>query len=187
MPGDFKHRAQRKKQRKPVSPWSGLVAGLSIGLFVAFLVYIKMQPDTRHLLAQGTAEDVRGVRKDDQQVIPPPPKPHFTFYTDLPEMEVVIPEQEIQGKPEAGIKQVEQPGTYYLQVGSFRSAEQADRFKAELTLQGLEVNIQQVTINNTDTFHRVRVGPFRKLDALNQARQSLNKQGIDSKLIKVKG
>lgn len=194
MPRDFKHRAQGKKKRKPVSPWFGLVAGLSIGLFVAFLVYIKMQPAAQHPFVQGAespAPEVAGGnagdRKDDQQVIPPPPKPHFTFYTDLPEMEVVIPEQEIRGKPEAGIKQVEQPGTYYLQVGSFRSAEQADRFKAKLTLQGLEVNIQKVTINNTDTFHRVRVGPFQELDALNRARHLLNKQGIESRLVKITG
>ncbi len=194
MPRDFKHRAQGKKKRKPVSPWFGLVAGLSIGLFVAFLVYIKMQPAAQYPFVQGAespAPEVgggnAGDRKDDQQVIPPPPKPHFTFYTDLPEMEVVIPEQEIRGKPEAGIKQVEQPGTYYLQVGSFRSAEQADRFRAELTLQGLEVNIQKVTINNTDTFHRVRVGPFQELDALNRARHLLNKQGIESRLVKITG
>ena len=192
MPRDYKHRAQRKKKRKPVSPWLTFITGLSIGLFAAFLVYIKMQPDGQHAVATGaqipaaelTPRVSPEVRKQKQATTPPPPKPRFDFYTLLPEMEVVIPEQEIQGKTEAGIKQVEQPGTYYLQVGSFRNHEQADRFKAELNLLGLETGIQTVTFNNTDTYHRVRVGPYKQLDMLNKARQLLNKQGIESKLIR---
>ena len=157
MPRDYKHRAQRKKKRKPVSPWLTLFAGLGTGLFVAFLVYIKMQPAGQHPVAadmqtpapEVTRQAALEPREEKQAVIPPPPKPRFDFYTLLPEMEVVIPEQEIQGKTEAGIKQVEKPGTYYLQVGSFRSMEQADRFKAELILLGLETSIQTVTINSS--------------------------------------
>jgi cell division protein FtsN len=203
MPRDFKHRAQSKKKRKPVSPWFGLVAGLSIGLFVAFLIFIRMQTphapppfeeEAESQPVETPREATVDVRKDSSDAIPPPPKTRFEFYDTLPEMQIVIPEieaiipeQEIKGKSEAGVKQVEQPGTYYLQAGSFRSPEQADRFKAELVLQGFKTSIQKVTINNTDTFHRVRVGPFQDLDALNQARQLLNKQGIENKLIKITG
>ena len=43
MPRDYKHRAHRRKKRPAVSPWLGVMTGLLIGLFVAFLVYIKMQ------------------------------------------------------------------------------------------------------------------------------------------------
>jgi cell division protein FtsN len=203
MPKDYKHRAGRKKKRKKVSPWFGLLAGLAIGLFVAFLVFIKMQtPLSPRAIIEGTApqaavtpsQDTRAVRKEEQDIIPPPPKPIFNFYETLPEMEVVVPEIEvvipekaIKGKAEAGVKQVKQPGNYALQVGSFRGAEQADRFKAELVLQGFEVTVQTVTINNTDTYHRVRIGPFKDLDALNKARSRLNKQGIENKLIKITG
>ena len=193
MPRDYKHRAQRKKKRKPVSPWLGLFVGLLIGAFSTFLTYIKMQPAAQHPVTTGAMasapdaarQDARDTPEEKKQAIPPPPKPRFDFYTLLPEMEVVIPEREIQGKTEAGIKRVEQPGTYYLQVGSFLGAEQADRFKAELILLGLEASIQTVTINNTDTYHRVRVGPFQDLDVLNKSRQTLNQQGINSKLIKI--
>lgn len=203
MPRDYKNRARRKKKPQKVSPWFGLFAGLSIGLFVAFLVYIQMQaPQSPREIIEETvsqpaataSQDTRAVRKDTQDVIPPPPKPVFNFYETLPEMEVVvpeievvIPEQAIKGKTEAGVKQVKQPGKYALQVGSFRSAEQADRFKVELVLQGFEVSVQTVTINNTDTYHRVRIGPFKDLDALNKVRSRLNKQGIENKLIKITG
>ena len=46
MPRDYKNRVNRKK-RKTLSPWIGVVAGLLIGLFVAFLVYIKLQAEPR--------------------------------------------------------------------------------------------------------------------------------------------
>jgi cell division protein FtsN len=193
---DYKHRAARRRKRNPVSPWFGLVAGLLIGLFIAFLVYIKMlapadapQQASRPTDVPESAPPPAAVelRKPQQETLPKPPKPRFDFYTILPEMEVVIPEQEITGKPEQGVRQVEQPGTYFLQVGSFSSASQADRFKAELALLGLETGIQKVTINNKDTYHRVRVGPYRDLDELNKARRLLKKQGIEGALIRVTG
>ena len=196
MARDYKHRVHRRKKRTSVSPWFGLLAGLLVGLFVAFLVFIKMQsggqPPQVFLKETIPApqEDVRDVRKNNRALIPPPPKPRFDFYTLLPEMEVIVPEKEIVGKPEQGVKKVEKPGTYFLQVGSFKNGEQADRFRAELALLGLETSIQKVTINNADStsiFHRVRVGPFSHLDTLNQARRTLNQRGIESRLIKIKG
>ncbi|MGD2112802.1 MAG: SPOR domain-containing protein, partial [Gammaproteobacteria bacterium] len=81
----------------------------------------------------------------------------------------------------------EQPGTYFLQVGSFRNGEQADRFKAELALLGLETSIQKVTIDNKATWHRVRVGPYSDLEALNRTRRTLRERGVESTLVKVTG
>jgi cell division protein FtsN len=110
-------------------------------------------------------------------------------------MEVVIPEEEISGKAgQDAVKPTEKPatgllqrepevkpaeqarGTYFLQTGSFRSVAQADQFRARLSLLGLETSVQKVTINNKDTYHRVRVGPYRDFRALNQARTLLRQQ-----------
>jgi cell division protein FtsN len=227
MPRDYKNSARKRNKRTSLSPLVGVIGGLLIGLFVAFLVYIKMQekPDPHVYLqesipapAASTAQDVRDVPKDQVDAIPPPPKPRFDFYTLLPEMEVVIPEQEItaalkqppapvqkaapviEATPVATDKPVPETvpapdktgtsaagDTYYLQVGSFRNSVQAERFKAELALQGMQTSIQTVTINNKDTYHRVRVGPFNNFDALDKTRQSLKKKGIDSTPIKVTG
>ena len=229
MPRDYKHRARRKKKRSKLSPWAGVLGGLLIGLFVAFLVYIKMQakPDPHVYLqesiqppAEATPQEDAGAEKAPAEKVPTPPKPRFDFYTLLPEMEVVIPEEEIS----EGLKQATPPvqktapvetaqpaeaatrlqptaavattttrpaspvaETYYLQVGSFKNGAQAERFKAELALQGMQTSIQTVTINNKDTYHRVRVGPFRDLSALDKTRQTLKKKGIDSTPIKVTG
>jgi len=245
MSRDYKNRVTRK-QRKTLSPWLGVVAGLLIGLFVAFLVYIKSQSrpgepvyvqETLPPVAADITEDVRDVRKDDTAAIPPPPKPRFDFYTLLPEIEVVVPEEEItqslqqhrppltpartapasEAKPPdtatsvhtAPVNAAKPPasatpahtapvdeqtpaaspvaGTFYLQVGSFSDAGKADRFKAELALMGLQTSIQTVTINSTDTYHRVRVGPFGSLDELDKIRTRLKQKGIDSTPIKVRG
>jgi cell division protein FtsN len=192
MPRDYKPRTTRRRRRDRVSPWFGLLAGLLIGLSIAFLVYFKLiappapQPGTGTPDSAPEASRQAPEPETRKDTVPPPPKPRFDFYTILPEMEVVIPEQEIQGKPEEGVRKVKQPGTYFLQAASFRNAQQADKFKAELALLGLEASIQKVTINNRDTYHRVRVGPFRDLDALNRARRLLSKQGIESTLVRIR-
>jgi cell division protein FtsN len=227
MPRDYKHRATRRKRRHKLSPWVLVISGLLIGLFVAFLIFIKTQapsepqaifqesllppveetrPDnTARNSADTAAENQPDSAAETPQAPPPPPKPRFDFYTLLPEMEVIVPEEEVAAppappvrQPAAASKPVEkQPParpaaaatpaeTYLLQVGSFRNGEQAERFKAELALLGLETSIQKVTINNKDTYHRVRVGPFHDSSSLNNARSRLSKQGIQSSVIKIK-
>jgi cell division protein FtsN len=194
MPRDYKHRVDRRKKRPAVSPWLGVFTGLLIGLFVAFLVYIKMQSNGPP--PQVIVKETLPVESPDEAVAgeetpaDKPSEPRFDFYTLLPEMEIVVPEQQIRGKPEQGVRQVERPGTYYLQVGSFKNGEQADRLKAELAIKGFETLIQKVTIDNnqaTETWHRVRVGPFSELEALNSARRKLKSTGIDSSLVRING
>lgn len=149
---------------------------------------------------------------------PRPPQPKFDFYNLLPEMEVVVPDSEVDGpasapparvaaKPPADTAKTETAAkaavptpatpappatpttqeTYLLQVGSFRRAEDAERLKAQMALQGIQVQIQQVTINGKDTFHRVRTVPLRGTQQLNDVRGRLRKSGVDSIVIKLKG
>ncbi|MEZ5541028.1 MAG: SPOR domain-containing protein [Pseudomonadota bacterium] len=198
MARDYKHRAQPRRRKPALSPLVAVLSGLLIGLFVAFLVYIKMQaapvqpqvfikeplpPEALPAPAAGPAGKVQ----QDSAAPAEPPKPRFDFYTLLPEMEVVVPDQEITGKPKQGVPQVEQPGTYFLQVGSFRNSAQADHLKAEMALLGLEASVQKISIDNKTTWHRVRVGPFRDLDALNRTRSTLRQRGVESTLVKITG
>jgi len=192
VPRDYKHRAHRRRSKHSgVSPWLGVFAGLGIGLLVALIIYIKLQVQpVEQVFVRETLPPPQTAGEtapeDSSKAPAAPPRPRFDFYTRLPEMEVVVPEQEITGQPEQGVKRVEQPGTYFLQVGSFRNGEQADKFKAELALLGLETSIQKITIDNTTTWHRVRVGPFSDLDALNRARRQLKQRGVESTLVKIK-
>jgi len=209
MARDYKYRARRRKKRAKLSSWVGVISGLVLGLFVAFLVYIKMQapPQPAAVYQESILPPVEQTRPAEpaapaQAAQPPaPPKPRFDFYTLLPEMEVVVPDEAIApppapvSAPAAGSTPAAPPArstapagpaeTYLLQVGSFRNGEQADRFRAELAILGLETSIQKVTIDNRDTYHRVRVGPFHDAVALNNARNLLKKQNIESKVIKL--
>jgi cell division protein FtsN len=215
MARDYKHRATGTKRRKPVSPWLAVTVGLLVGLFVAFLIYIKMlAPKTPGLAGDASvampetiAPGENGTGTTSGKQPPAPPKPRFIFYSELPEMEVIVPEEEIRASvaqappavPEtpAGTSQAAAPvttkqpaasaETYYLQAGSFKGADQADRFKAKLALMGFETDIQTITINNRDTYHRVRVGPFGDLRTLDKARGRLKKEGIETRTVKIKG
>jgi hypothetical protein len=206
MPRDYKHRAHRRKKKHSASPWLGVVTGLLIGLFIAFLVYIKMQASDsttqvvvkESLPAQPVEEDVRDVGKEKKATITPP-EPRFDFYNLLPEMEVIVPESEIKkprAKPAAPDSSAASTsaetiaGTYYLQVGSFKNAEQADNLKAKLAFSGFETVIHKATLEisgKSETYHRVRVGPFSNLDAANRSREKLIASGIDSKVVEIKG
>ena len=71
-------------------------------------------------------------------------------------------------------------------MGSFRSLADADRLKAQLALMGLEPSIQTVSIDGTETWHRVRVGPFSGRREVGEARQRLKENELESLLLKLK-
>ncbi len=127
-----------------------------------------------------------------------PAKPHFDFYTILPEIESVLPERFDKGekpgkkpataKPERPeVASVRDTGVVYvLQAASYANIEDADRLKARLVLNGLEAHIEKVSIEGKGTFFRVRLGPYAKVDDLDTAYQKLGQQGIKAMRLKVK-
>jgi len=191
MATDYRRRNRRKSKPSGPPPWVWSMAGLIVGLFVAFLVFLKVtaeRPLGDEITLNIPAE--REIRQTPKPAREPAPtlKPRFDFYNLLPEMEVVVSEEEIKGTPtQEGVKRVEKPGTYLLQAGSFRNRKQADQLRAKLALLGMETSIQTVSVNNKQSWHRVRVGPYNSLRDLNQARRLLKKNGIDAILIRLKG
>jgi len=187
-----------KKMAKKTSPgstplpgWVWMVTGLMIGLFVAFLVHLKDNytgvtiENTEQ--SQPKQRDARAVRKLEQDTVPPPERTRFDFYTILPEMEIAIPDDEIETETKPPKHPVlKQPGKFILQAGSFKTVDQADRMKASLALLGVEANIQSVTINNDETWHRVRLGPYENVTELNRVRSRLRQNNIDAILLKLK-
>lgn len=192
MARDYKRRANRRPARRNTPGWIWLAAGLLIGLFIAFLVYLKSQPrpasEATVTLAMHhrTRQTAGSARQSKPIKVPPAPKPRFDFYTILPEQEVVVPDQDITGSTREGVRQVEKPGKYLLQVGSFQSRKQADELKAKLALLGLEASIETVTVDHNETWNRVRVGPYTNLGTLNDARARLNAHHINAILLKLK-
>ena len=105
-------------------------------------------------------------------------EPRFSFYRMLPNFEVIVPEEEPDVSRDTTVAAVEEPGTYVLQAGSFTDVDDADRRRAELALLGVESRVQRIMIDDR-TYHRVRIGPMRDLNELNQVRSRLRAADID--------
>lgn len=193
-------RAQRRRTRQGgagqgLPGWAMLTIGLIIGLFVAFLVYLDDldAPQTSGaepagdggVTAEGGAESER---------------PRFEFYSILPELEVVVPDLQAPPGDEDAAGEAPPPapdgatpatpgpgreGTFYLQAGSFKEGDQADRLRARITLLGLDVGVQTVRIDG-ERWHRVRVGPFTETASLRDAQQRLRENDIDYLVLRQK-
>ena len=82
---------------------------------------------------------------------------------------------------------IAEPGSVYvLQAGSFRHAGDAESMRARLALIGIEAAVQTVSIDGQATWHRVRVGPYTELRALNRARIRLRENQIEALALKVR-
>lgn len=107
----------------------------------------------------------------------------FDFFTVLPEMEVVVPEQELAAESAPSQAQDTSGNRYMLQVGSFRNLADADQLKARLALLGTQASIQVVTVNDT-TWHRVRIGPVQGARRADEMRRMLLDQDIETIVLK---
>ncbi len=174
------------KQQKPA--WVYLIAGLIIGLFVAFLVFLSQQDSGKINIKtaienSAAAKDTREVRQNNQTA---PGKPEFDFYKMLPELQVnVSPNLDINiGKkkavptPEPTTPQPSSAELYYLQVGAFSQFKSADQQKAGLVLQNWPTKVQQVRKDDGRSIYRILVGPYNDGSELNTAEQGLKRQGL---------
>ncbi|MEI6414171.1 MAG: SPOR domain-containing protein [Pseudomonadota bacterium] len=84
--------------------------------------------------------------------------------------------------PAAPIKE-----SFMLQIASYRSLEEADQMKARLAFLGVQVGIQRITVDNRDTFFRVRAGPYRDAKQTEEIRRRLSGDGISAVVIKLRG
>jgi cell division protein FtsN len=173
-------RRRRRKSRDDDYPgWIWMMFGLSIGLAVAFAIYINDR--TPGVPIRPVAEQPTNIDDNKESAgteLKEPPEARFDFYNLLPKFEVVIPEQERDVRVETSPQAVVEPGVYVLQAGSFSAFEDADRRRATLALLGIESKIQRVTIDDK-TYHRVRIGPIDDLDQLNVLRSRLREAEID--------
>jgi cell division protein FtsN len=184
---DYKHRAQRKPKKKPLPGWLWLLTGLLLGGFIVGLVWLRGQSELAGSEWVSAAPD-RPPQGPPQQrppaEVPPRPKPRFDFYNMLPEMEVVVPVEELEATPAS--KPSDRPDAAYLvQVGSFRKAADADRLKAELALLGFEAQVSSARLGPQDTRYRVRSGPHRGKATVNAVRQRLAENGFNGIVIRL--
>ena len=189
MPTDYKKRVNRK-EKKPVPGFIWMLGGLSIGLFVAFLVYLDKQPPSEISFSDAVKAELEQIKQKKPAKAAEPrtadkQEPKFNFYTILPELEVLIPEEEIRPPESKQSTATETGKRYILQVGSFRNRQDAERRKATVALLGLEASINQVSIDN-EKWHRVRIGPLNNRRELNENLNLLHRNDINAMAMELK-
>jgi cell division protein FtsN len=72
---------------------------------------------------------------------------------------------------------------YYLQAGAFREMSDAEGARAKLALLGFEASISDRT-SDSGVLHRVRMGPYNQVEAMNKARAKLQGSGVDVAIVR---
>lgn len=91
--------------------------------------------------------------------------------------------QDITAAPASALPAPAAGSGYLLQVGAFPNAADAETLKAKLALQGFVANVKSVSVSG-QTYHRVRLGPFRSATELESTKQRLADAGINAIALK---
>ena len=76
------------------------------------------------------------------------------------------------------------PFLYFIQVGAFRSAEDANAQKAKLSLLGIETKVSEREQSGRAVF-RVRAGPFEQREDAEKARERVEGASFEAVLVRV--
>lgn len=165
----------------------GLVLGLGIALGVAWYVnrmpspfLLRSVPSDKGVGAKGSPNaskaEARTAKAKEE-------KPRFDFYKILPGQEEPATDKQFR---EATKSKAPEREAFYLQAGAFQNATEADSLKARLALLGVEATVQTTTLPDKGVWHRVRAGPYTNIEELNQARETLKQNGVETTLIRVR-
>jgi cell division septation protein DedD len=77
-------------------------------------------------------------------------------------------------------------GTYVLQMGSFKTAKEADAMKAKLAMRGVTTKVKAVTLKDGQVWYRVTTGPLAGKTSMESTRATITKQGSEAIPVKVK-
>ena len=214
MPKHRKKTAPGSKRKRALMGGAILsfLSGLSIGLLVAFIVFLRYQ-----VVDPGSGSGPGGPAEAGQaQTERDKPDVKFTFYDTLRDKKVNIsewmagdrdareePDDKAADQVQAGeesresVDEQEQYAAldrdaeddvtgYVLQVGSFKDFSSADQVKAQLALLGIFADIQRVMLNEQDIRHRVRLGPYTSVDEMRDVRRRLRDNNIEFMLIELR-
>ena len=211
-----KRRAKRKKKSRNSSGFGLFVLGVIVGTSVTLLYQGIMSDQPNDIgsgiegILSAAVERNKGNSDSNSldESLLSTPQISFDYHEMLLDEETVQPRQvedeSVSPEPKAlptvpdsapeelaAIEQPEQITTdgsalYVLQVGSYKSFQEADRTKANLALEGMEAFIQKVSIEGRGDFYRVRIGPFQQLDAMLGIGDRLNRLGYHPLRFKLK-
>lgn len=77
-----------------------------------------------------------------------------------------------------------EPFIYFVQVGAFRTPEDAESLRAKLSLSGIDAKVTEREQSGR-LIHRVRTGPFDRKELADGAREKLEAAGYETALVRV--
>lgn len=83
-----------------------------------------------------------------------------------------------------GTTATNEPFLFFVQLGAFRTAEDAEAQRAKLSLSGIETKITEREQSGRVVF-RVRTGPFDSKEAAERSKEKLEKSGLETSLVRV--
>lgn len=187
-PGGRKARGARSAQKQSVnielSQQARFAATLAVaGLFIWGLYSIaKVDPHNNSVSAnpqknhsqRDTASTVVQENSDSNE---------YTFYSRLKDFKIEVPEF----TPSSKSGNDAAPISYLIQAGSFRTSQQAETRRAELTLLGLEPRVEKNINSRSELWYRIMLGPFTSRSEMAGARSKLISNRYEALVMKRKG
>ncbi len=186
----------------------GLIIGVVIGLAVALVVALYVTKSPVPFLNQGqnrtpdqdAAEEKRNKDWDPNAPLynktkPPAPAasaPKAAAKPATPAPAVKPPPAKADSKPSAdplgdlarAKAGAADPFAYFIQVGAFRTPEDAEAQRAKLSLTGVEAKVTEREQSGRQIF-RVRVGPYDKKDEAEKIKAQIEAAGHETALVRV--
>jgi SPOR domain len=181
---DFK-RARSSGLRLDLGRWKefglGLALGLSLSLFVLIWQNYREKQAASTAAEQPKPEPRTATAKESDEAAR-----NYEFYERLQNIEVQIPDkpQSDADAREPAPANIDRPGVYVIQAGSFRKQADADRVQAQLRKLGIDSSVQAVQIEQGEVF-RVRIGPLSDLTEINRLRARLRAADFDFQSFRV--
>ncbi|MDD5028307.1 MAG: SPOR domain-containing protein [Rhodoferax sp.] len=184
----------------------GLVAGLAIALIVA--VYVTKVPvpfldkGTNRPLEQDAAESKKNKDWDPNAPLygKNPARAASAAEQALPEGGVPVAKPELKPDAKAELKPavsadpladlvksketLADPFVYFVQVGAYRNAEDAESQRAKLSLAGIDTKVSERDQAGR-VVYRVRLGPLQSRGEADAAKERLESAGLEVALVRV--
>ncbi len=178
-----KRRRAGGQSRQRVPGWVWLSLGLVLGLGLATGAWLSGLIEPRPPVPVRPDRNAQPPPDIQERVAPPAARvesaPDYHFYRAL---EADPAEPPVRDAP---VEQARSEVRYWLQLGAFRRAADAEALKARLALMGVESSVS-ASRRNGQRWYRVRVGPFTSKRARQSVLGRLHAAGFEPLLLQEK-
>lgn len=190
----------------PKGGYGWMLSGIALGLLVGLGMYFYTSHNQSAVITENVADEVPVAEVADEAGMQEPDpisvviesarleqqdrkRATFSYYAVLPnlELDVTVPPsaKDVSKESLDTEKMILKPGSYILQIASFRTQDQARRSQVNLHKKGVETHIEKRRIKGNDWF-RVFAGPTEQSEQIDQWKRLVQKSGYKPLIVTVK-